>query len=90
MVGPKEIGLGIAAVLGSQHGPNPLPPSFKGQTLSEAGDIILAVLRECRDAGVAIARLEVDPDLFQMIERGVDVPLRAASELNGEAQFWRG
>jgi hypothetical protein len=85
----KEMGLAIAAALASEHGPNPMPVSFRGQTLSEAGAIILAVLRECRDAEVKLARLEVDPDLFKEIELGVDVPLQSSAELNGEVRFWR-
>lgn len=89
MAGGEEIGIGVATLLASQHGPDPLPLSFRGQSLEEAGSIILHILAECRDAGIAIARVELDPDLFRQIGEDVHVPVRPIEDLVGEVRFYR-
>ena len=72
MAGAKEIGLGIASALGSEHAPDPFPMSFRGQTLEEAGNIVVAIISECVDAGIALDRIEMDEQLAQEVQsRGV-------------------
>lgn len=65
MANAKEVALGIASALGSEHAPDPLPISFRGQSLSEASTIVLAILAECRDAGIALDRVQLDPELYR-------------------------
>ena len=89
MAGREEVGIGVATLLGMEQAPNPLPVSFRGQTLDEAGALILQILAECRDAGIAIARMELDPDLFRAIGDEVHVPVRPVADLIGEVRFYR-
>lgn len=91
MAGTREIALGIASVLGSEHVPQPFPLSFRGQSLEEAATIILLIATECYDANVALNLVELDPDLYREVRSraSVDLPIRSNSALQGEARFWR-
>lgn len=74
MANAKEVALGIASVLGSEHAPDPLPISFKGQSLLEAGTIVLAIIAECRDAGIALDRVQMDPELYREVTARAEAP----------------
>lgn len=89
MAGREEIGIGVATLLASGHAPDPLPLSFRGQTLEEAGGLVLHILAECRDAGISIARVELDPDLFREIGDDIHVAVRPVTDLLGEVRFYR-
>ena len=69
MAGPREVALGIASVLGKPGLPDPLLISFRGQTLHQAAAIVQAIVSECDDAGVGIHKIELDPDLEDVIMR---------------------
>jgi hypothetical protein len=62
MANAKEVALGIASALGSEHSPEPLPINFRGQALPEAAAIVIAILQECRDADIALNRVVMDPE----------------------------
>ncbi len=89
MAAAQEIGIGMASLLAMDAGPEPLPLSFRGQTLDEAGEIVLAILAECKDAQISLNRVEGDPHLCRHIVRDVHVPLRANPQLVGEMLFYR-
>ena len=89
MAGREEIGIGVATLLASGQAPDPLPHSFRGQTLEEAGALVLQVLAECRDAGIGIARLDLDPDLFREVGDDIHVPVRPVRDLVGGVRFYR-
>lgn len=65
MAGPHEIALGIASVLGKPGMLNPMPVSFRGQSLDGAAEIVNAIISECSDADIRIAKIELDPDLYR-------------------------
>jgi hypothetical protein len=90
MAGAKETAIGIASVLGLEDSPNPFLLTFQGQLLAEAADIIQLTVAECRDAGIQLSRLELDPDLFDELEGDIDVPLRLCPDLVGGVRFVRG
>ena len=89
MAGSKEIGIGVASILAAGLGQDPFPLSFRDQSLEEASRIVLSILRECRDADIAVKRVELDSDLFREIAHEVDVPVRSSADLNGAARFYR-
>jgi hypothetical protein len=60
MAGPREIALGIASVLGKPGLPDPLLISFRGQTVDDAFSVVLAIVAECEDAGLAVAKIELN------------------------------
>ena len=92
MASSKEVALGIASALGSEHCRDPFPMSFRGQTLSDAAQIIIWILEECRDADIPLARVALDPALRREIDDralGLDVQLLSDAKLNGEVRFYR-
>lgn len=90
MAGAKETAIGIASVLGSEHSPDPFLLTFRGQVLEEAAEIIQFVLAECRDAGIMLSRIDLDPELFDELEDKLDVPTRLSLDLEAGARFVRG
>ena len=92
MAGPHEIALGIASVLGKPGLPNPMVVSFRGQSLESAAEVVWAIISECRDADIGIAKIELDRDLHrQMVgERGHrDAPrLMPRDDLLGEMKLY--
>ena len=89
MAGPREIALGVAAVLGSEHGPNPVPLTFRGQSLQDAADLVQLIMAECGDAGILLEGLELDPELFSVLEGKLVLPLRPDPRLEGVVNFYR-
>ena len=91
MAGAREIGIGIARALSLKSGPNPLPLSFRGQSIIEAAEIVRAVLRECEDAGIKLSAVELEPDLYHQFRGhvGTSFNLVENSALSGEAQFFK-
>ncbi len=89
MAGIKETAIGIAAVLASKHGPNPVALTFKGQSLDEAADLVELVTAECGDTGIRLVRLELDPELFDVLEAKLILPMRPDPELAGAVRFYR-
>ena len=91
MAGTREIALGIASALGSEHAPQPFPLSFQGQSLEEAATIILLIATDCLDANVPLELIELDPDLYGEVRSraSVELPIRSNGDLQGEARFWR-
>jgi hypothetical protein len=91
MAGSKEVALGVASVLASPNAPDPFPLSFCGQTLSDAADIVLAIIRECEDAGSPIGRIEMDPDLFEEVKprTGAEPPITSNASLVREGRFYK-
>ena len=65
MAGPHEIALGIASILGKPKVPNPLSVSFRGQSLESAAEVVNAIISECSDADIGIAKIELDADLHR-------------------------
>ena len=92
MAGPHEVALGIASVLGKPGVPDPLTVSFRGQSLESASEIVRAITAECRDAGIEVAKIELDPDLYRhmIAERGhaTAVPLSASDSLIGDIKIY--
>ncbi|NTZ42884.1 hypothetical protein G7A66_07240 [Altererythrobacter sp. SALINAS58] len=89
MAGQKETAIGIATALASEHSPNPFPLSFRGQSLQEAADLVQLVVAECGDAGIKLARLELDPELFEVLEQRLIVPVRPDYRLQGSVRIFR-
>lgn len=91
MAGAREIGLGVAKVLSSQSGPNPFSLSFRGESVSEAAEIVLAVLHECADAAIQLELVELDAELFQQTTADGDLglPVAKSDSLQSEARFTR-
>lgn len=92
MAGANEVALGVASLLAAEHAPNPVPISFRGQTISEAGTIILAILSECRDANILLDRVVMDPELHHEVTNRatvLDMPTESDSGLHGEVLFFR-
>ena len=93
MAGPKEIALGIASVLGKPGLPDPMTISFRGQTLDEGTQIVRAIITECEDAGIRVAKVEADVDLHKnLMAEGYEgaVPLLACVDLLGEIRVFAG
>ena len=65
MAGPHEIALGIASILGKPGLPDPMPVSFRGQSLESAAEVVRAIISECDDAGIGIDKIELDPELHR-------------------------
>ena len=92
MAGSNEVALGVASLLASDSAPNPVPLSFRGQAISEAGTIILAILSECRDADILLDRVVMDPQLHREVTHRatiLDVPVQSDRGLHGEVLFFR-
>lgn len=91
MTGPHEIALGIATVLGQPGLPNPMIISFRGQSLESAAEVVMAIISECEDAGIGIAKIELDPELHNNLAEGdysIAVTLRACDDLFGEIKVF--
>lgn len=89
MAGPKETAIGIATILASEHAPNPVPLIFRGQSLQEAADLVYLVMSECEDAGIPLQRLELDPELFRILEGELLMPMHPNPMLEGGVRFYR-
>lgn len=92
MSGLQEVALGIASVLQSSPTPEPLPVKFVAQSIEEAAELVRRTVGECRDAGVALHQVELDPELaryFRDQEESIDVPIMTNAELGSEARFFR-
>ena len=92
MTGLQEIALGIASVLQGSRAPEPLPVTFVGQSIKEAAELVRRIVGECRDAGIALHHVELDPELawyFRDQEESIDVPIVTNAELGSEARFFR-
>ncbi len=87
----REVGIGVASALASKIARNPFPMAFKGQSLAEAGRIIMAILDECAAADVQIEKVELDPELCNhlLAEQGPDNRLVSNDELQGEVLIFR-
>ena len=91
MAGTREVALGFASVLRMPLGPNPLPRQLWGQGLSDAAEILLAVIDECRDAGIPLMKVELDPELHRYLRAltATDVPLIPDAALQCEVRFYK-
>ena len=91
MAGPSEIGIGVAQVLSSGSGPNPFPLSFRGQSVAEGAEIVVAVLDECADADISLESVELDPELYLALagRHFGSVTLIENAELQCEVRFIR-
>lgn len=91
MVGAREIGIGITRALSLENSPNPFPLSFTGETLTEAAAIVVAILRECEDAGIQLDEVRIDPELFEEVrgQNGTSFSLAKDNSLTCEALFFR-
>ena len=87
----QEIGLALATALALDYTPDPMPLTFGGQNdVSERAQIVLAVLDECEDAGVELARVELSPELYAEVRQWTDGgPVTSNPNLHGEARFYR-
>ncbi len=92
MAGPHEIALGIASVLGKPGLPDPMVISFRGQSLESAAEVVTAIISECQDASIGIAKIELDAELHRhmMGGRGYShaVSLLACDDLVGEMRLF--
>ena len=92
MAGLQEIALGIASVLQGSPAPEPLPVTFVGQSIEEAAELLRRIVGECRDAGVPLHHVQLDPELaryFRDQEESIDIPIVTKAELGREARFFR-
>jgi hypothetical protein len=87
----KEVALGIASAVASEHSPDPLPLLLKGQELPEAAKIVLAVIDECEQAGIRLARVAMDPDLYSEVQPHLPPSVKAMSDadLRCEVRFFK-
>ncbi len=92
MAGHQEIALGIAGILQRSPMPEPLPVTFRGQTLEDGADLVLRIIAECQDAGIALSHVALDPALWGFLQAG-DCPaavlLVSDLQLSGVALFFR-
>jgi len=81
----------VAKVLSSQSDPNPLHLSFRGESVSEAAEIVLAVLHGCADADIQLELVELDGELFRQVtaDAHLGVPVAKSDTLQSEARFTR-
>ena len=89
----QEIALGIAGVLQHSPLPEPLPITFRGQTLGDGADVVLRIVAECMDADISLSHVALDPALWGFLQANrqpMAVPLVSALQLSGEALFYRG
>ena len=92
MAGTNEVALGIAGVLGSEACPVPLPISFRGQTLADAGSIVIAILSECADANIPLTRVLMDAELHGEVEKRAPpskFEIISNPDMDREVQFFR-
>ena len=59
----REIAFRIAAVLLAQEEPEPLGVDLWNQSPDTAAHLVKAVIGECSDAGAALAKVRVDPNV---------------------------
>ena len=93
MAGTHEIAIGIASVLGKPGLPNPMTISFRGQSLDEGAYVVRAIITECEDAGIRVAKVEADVELHEnLIAQGYGgpVPVLACDDLVGEIRVFAG
>ncbi len=90
VAGFKEMGIGIASALASPHTPNPLSMTLRDQDLPEAARIVLAVLDECRAAGIKLEKVELDPELYAGVRQRFtgDECLASNADLQCEVRFF--
>jgi hypothetical protein len=92
MAGPHEVALGIASILGKANVPNPLMVSFRGQSLESAAEVVNAIISECVDADIGIAKIELDRELHGHITAGRNysetVRLVASDDLTGDMRIF--
>lgn len=92
MAGIQEIALGIASVLQHSPTPEPLPITYRGQTLEDGADLVLRIVAECQNAGIALSHIALDPALWGFLQAGecpFGVLLVPDPQLIGEALFFR-
>ena len=91
MANYKEAGLGIASAIASERSPDPLPILLKGQELPEAAKIVLAVIEECEQAGISLARVDMDPELYSEVQPHLPPSVKAMSDadLRSEVRFFK-
>ena len=65
MANLKEIALGIASALQFGSEPEPLVIDLRGQTPESATFLVRSIIDECVDAGSALKRVRVDPELAE-------------------------
>jgi hypothetical protein len=87
----KEVALGIASAIASEHSPDPLPLLLKGQELPEAAKIVLTVIDECEQAGIRLARVDMDRELYSEVQSHLPPSVRATSntDLRCEVRFFK-
>lgn len=69
MAGIHEIALGIASVLRSGAGPNPLPVDLWGYAPDDGADFLRHLADECADAGIAVQEIRADPAFVHQLTR---------------------
>ncbi len=92
MAGLQEIALGIASVLQHSPTPEPLPITFRGQTLEDGADLVLRIVAECQDADIPLSQVALDPALWGFLQAGghqASALIVADPKLSGEALFFR-
>lgn len=70
MAGLHEIALGIAGILQHSPTPEPLPITFRGQTLEDGADLVLRIVSECQDADIPLSHVALDPALWGFLQAG--------------------
>lgn len=74
MANLREVALGIVQVLGGSSTPEPLPITFRGQSIDEAAELLRYIAEEADDAHVPLLRVTMDPVLFSAIIATIDGP----------------
>ena len=69
MAGIAEMALGIASVLRSGSGPNPLPVDLWNYAPDDGADFLRHLADECADAGIPIKEIRVDPAYVHQLTR---------------------
>lgn len=93
----KEIALGVTAAL--QFGPEPEPLSIAlwGQSPEEATFLLRAIIDECADAGVPLAKVRIDDVMLRRFDAGESgderlyrrVVIEAVPTLNASLELFR-
>jgi hypothetical protein len=69
MAGIREMALGIATALGTEHAPNPLPVELWGYAPEDAAELLRCILNECHDADIHVQEVRADPVIVHEVAR---------------------
>lgn len=97
MANLNEIALGLASVLRSDVGPEPLPVTLWGQSVADSLFLLKTIIRECHDANIHLHKVEADPELVQCLDEDssqqtasyLGVKICSSADLHKELRIFR-